>query len=207
MAGKKHEIQDLSFCSPTKAAKVEGVLTVLSPMKRVTFFDGRLADDSSSIRLVGFNAKKQEELARIQQSQQPVKIENCQIARSKYFDGFEVIVGSATTVTASSRKFSALDLTSSGRCMVSLKSLSDIDDYSLVDVTVKVINKESPLEVKSDLVKRDIIIADATGDARLTLWQDDIDKLDVGVCYNLEMLTVRSFNGTKYLPTKIELEL
>lgn len=40
--------------------------------------------------------------------------------------------------------------------------------------------------------------ADATGNARLTLWQDDVNKLDVGRSYKLEKLQVRTFNRSKY---------
>ena len=38
------------------------MLTQLLPMTQGRFFDGRLADDKTSLRLVGFDAKKLEEL-------------------------------------------------------------------------------------------------------------------------------------------------
>ena len=38
-------------------------------------------------------------------------------------------------------------------------------------------------EVKSDLWKQDIIVADATGTTKVTLWQDNMNKLDLESCY------------------------
>ena len=37
---------------PTKVAKLHGVLTSLSPMLSGKYFEGRIADDTSSIRIV-----------------------------------------------------------------------------------------------------------------------------------------------------------
>ena len=49
------------------------------------------------------------------------------------------------------------------------------------------------------MFKQDLDISDETGTARLTLWQDTIDKLIVGTSYSLQGLQVRSFNDKKYL--------
>ena len=70
---------DLSFlCSPAKSARVQGVLTQLSSMKAGKYFDGCLADSSStSIRIVGFDAKKQEQLAHIYEMKQSLVMKNC----------------------------------------------------------------------------------------------------------------------------------
>ena len=54
-------------------------------------------------------------------------------------------------------------------------------------------------EVKPGLYKQDIVISDATGSARLTVWQDQINILEQDKSYKLDNLTVRSYNGSKYL--------
>lgn len=46
---------------------------------------------------------------------------------------------------------------------------------------------------------QDILVADATATAKLTLWQDDIGKLEVNKTYELHNLVIKSFNGNKYL--------
>ena len=53
--------------------------------------------------------------------------------------------------------------------------------------------------IKPDLFKQDVSIADATGTARLTLWQEKIGSLEVGKCYKMEGFRICSVNNTKYL--------
>ena len=45
------------------------------------------------------------------------------------------------------------------------------------------------------------MVANKTAYIRLTLWQEDIDKLQNGNSYLLQNLIVKSFNGLKYLNT------
>lgn len=59
---------------------------------RGKYFYGRLADDKGSIRLVGFDLKKQQEMNKICESQQALCLENCQVSKSKFSDEMEVIV-------------------------------------------------------------------------------------------------------------------
>lgn len=51
------------------------------------------------------------------------------------------------------------------------------------------------MEVKPNLFKQDVTLSDSTGTIRLTLWQDDIDKLVLGKCYRM----VKSYKGEKYV--------
>ena len=53
--------------------------------------------------------------------------------------------------------------------------------------------------VKAELEKQDIAISDGTGTARLTLWQENIGKLEVDNLYEIKDLIVNSYNGAKYL--------
>ena len=64
---------------------------------------------------------------------------------------------------------------------------------------IKVLRISEKQEVKAELEKQDITISDATGTARLTLWQENIGKLDVDDSYEIKDLIVNSYNGTKYL--------
>ena len=52
------EVEKLEGCEPSAGTSklVHGLLTAVSPMKKGRFFDGRIADESSSMRLVGFDA-------------------------------------------------------------------------------------------------------------------------------------------------------
>ena len=51
----------------------------------------------------------------------------------------------------------------------------------------------------SEKVKQDIIIADQTGTARVTLWEDHVGALDEGRSYTLKNFVVRMYQSAKYL--------
>lgn len=98
------EYDELCLAStPSKSARVHGIVTQLSPMKSGKYFDGKLSDDTSSVRIVGFDKKKQRELVQLQN--EAVVIENCQIVKSKYSEEMEVLLSSATKFETSPKKF------------------------------------------------------------------------------------------------------
>ena len=55
------------------------------------------------------------------------------------------------------------------------------------------------MEIHPGLSKQDYIVGDSTGTAALTLWEDNIGQIDVGMSYRLSGVIVRSFNGKNYL--------
>lgn len=62
----------VSHMHVSKSAKIHGVMTSISPMKKskkdkTKYFDGKLSDGKSSARFVCFNAKMHERLCSIQQ--------------------------------------------------------------------------------------------------------------------------------------------
>jgi ssDNA-binding replication factor A large subunit len=84
---------------------------------------------------------------------------------------------------------------------VSLSEVENISDTKRIAVVVKVTKVADREEVKPGLFKQDLMIGDSTGYIRLTVWQEDIDKLHNGHSYLLHNLVVKSFNGSKYLGT------
>ena len=58
-----YEVEDLdTLDQPIPKAKVHGVITSLSPVKKgrtCSYFDGTLADGTSKIRVVGFSSSQQ----------------------------------------------------------------------------------------------------------------------------------------------------
>lgn len=149
------EFDDLSTASsPCKSAKVQGVVLQLSPMKG-KYFDGRLADDNASIRIVGFDSRKQQELSKIYEKQQPVILENCQLTKSKFTEEMEVVLTSGTKVTSSGKKFNVCSLTNATSTDISLDALETFQNYQVVCVTVRVTRKAEPVEIKPGLIKQD----------------------------------------------------
>ena len=47
-------------------------------------------------------------------------------------------------------------------------------------VSAKVLHVDQPIQVSANLTKQDVIIADATASAKITLWEDNLNTLDEG---------------------------
>ena len=152
------------------------------------------------MRLVGFDSKKQEQLASFHEDKQTVAIENCQLKKSKFSDEIEIIVTTATTFSKSPKKFNVpVNDTSSASSPTALDTIHKLQNFQNIIVQAKVLTVKEPLEVKPSLLKQDIIVADSTGTARLTVWQEDTNKISVGSSYVFDKVTVRSYDGAKYL--------
>ena len=71
---------NLACVEPSSHAKVEGVITALSPMKSVrgrtdcSYYDGEITDDVSSMRFCGFNAGVRRKLEEMYDSGEAVKL-------------------------------------------------------------------------------------------------------------------------------------
>ncbi|SMN02645.1 hypothetical protein SPONN_1545 [uncultured Candidatus Thioglobus sp.] len=197
-----------SLSSPMKSAKIHGIVTTLSPMKsgpKMSYFEGKLADDKASIRLVGFNKAQHHELEAHCKEGDMVTFENCQIQKSKYNDNMEVLLKQSSKVLSSPKKLlnDVLTTPSTSSHHITLDQLSSIPDYDLVDVKVKVTELGEKLEVTSNLYKQDVMISDSTDTSKLTLWQESINSLQLAESYQIENLVVKSYNDVKFLsPSK-----
>ena len=60
------------------------------------------------------------------------------------------------------------------------------------------------VEVTGGKKKQDLIVGDASGSCRCTLWEADIDRLEDEQCYRLKELMVKEFRGEKYLSSTKE---
>ena len=116
------EYNDIMSCSPSKSAKLQGVVTSLSPpmdSKSSKFFQGRLRDNNGSIRIVGFDKKIQDQLQQFQHQKEPIVIQNCQIVQSKYSDE---ILNKSTQFLKSAKKFNV----PFGSTLITLDKLSEV---------------------------------------------------------------------------------
>ncbi len=82
---------------------------------------------------------------------------------------------------------------------ITLSQLGGVQHNQRVSITTKALRFCEKLEVKPGLYKLDVILSKSTGMTRITLWQDDIEKLEVAKSYHIQNLVVRSYDGSKYL--------
>ena len=188
-----------AICSPTKFAKVHGVLTSVSPMRKSAsgcgYFDGRLSDGEKSLRIVGFDTKVQQKLMDFHSWKEPVALLNCEIKQGKYSSNLELHMRKTTELQKSPAKLDA-DVQPD---LIMLDELPQLDQYQTVSVNVKVLIVKIEEEVKRGLMKQDCTVGDTTGTATITLWEDNVGTLAEGESYMLSGVKVRSFKGQKYL--------
>ena len=195
--------------SPVANVTVHGAVTAVSPVKkgkRSIFFDGMLADHTARVRLFGFDSFQQRKLDELHQRRLPAEISDCEVKRSRYHEGFEVMLKNSSKIKESTREDLDVDRILENEpsaeypetAEITLEQLPDIQLFRKVQVCVKAIIVHDAVQL-SNKTKQDIIVADARSTAKLTLWEDHVGSLEEGRCYRLVDFVVRIWQGTKYL--------
>ena len=97
---------------------------------------------------------------------------------SRSGEEMEVVVFKCTKILPSPWKFNKEKIFESTNApRITLNEVSTYPEFSQATVTVKVMTVEEKVEVKSD---QDVIVADATGTTKVTLWQDNNEQIRLG---------------------------
>ena len=189
---------------PATNTTIHGAITALSPVKKgrnSIFFDGTLADDTSTIRLVGFAAAQQKKLEEYQQKKVAVELHNCEVKQSRHGEGYELMLKSRSSIRESPKKIDVSTLMvddEKSKNEITLEQLPEITLFQKVTVMVKIIKVNNTVHL-AEKVKQDIIIADKTATARVTLWENNVGAFEEGRSYLLKGFVVRVYQSTKYL--------
>ncbi len=196
---RKLEFDDMSKVEETDSASLHGAITFLSPMKESSngtqFFNGSITDGKDYPKIGWFQA------GRSRQNQGPYGQEQAdcllQIRMAKRGHNMEIMLKRSTSIGPSPKKLK-VDATCQDM-PISLSKLNTKNEYEKTSANVKVIKAKEPTVVKS-LGKRvqDIIVADATGTSRCTIWENDVGSLSEGKSYELKRF-IREFENKKYL--------
>ena len=196
--------KDQPLLSPSKITSVDehatvtGLLASLSPIKPSRYFDAELTDGESLIRLVGFDKAKQRQLQPFSEDKLPVTLKDCLIQRNKYNDNLEIVIKPYTKIEESQMKFEVHDLKTAGSPVISLSQLNDLHEHERVTVRVTIV-KVYDVQKVGTKTKQDVLVADTTGKATITLWEADINSLQEERSYQLSRLEIREFMGKKRL--------
>lgn len=85
--------------------------------------------------------------------------------------------------------------------MIVPEEFAHLTQFQCATVSAKAIRVEEPIEVTGGKMKQDVLVGDRSGTARLTIWESEIGKVDVGKSYRLCGMVVREYQGTKFLST------
>lgn len=207
-ASSNNHVLDVSEVSKSsEVASISGVVTSVSPMRKSkntsSFFDGNITDGHSSMRIFGFDSRVRKRLMEFEKSVSPVTLDNCKVKRSRINDTqLEVYVSPQTSISQSPKQYT-IDVDtiidhSIGK-VTALKDIADLDIYERVTVVGKISEVDEVVETKTGKEKQDAVIVDETGRATCTMWEDQVGKLEIGNSYKLKGMSIREYNGQKYL--------
>ena len=199
----------LSICPHAKGKwrkSIYGTLTSVSPMRKgrkQNYFEGTVSNGTSKLRLVGFVPKVQRELNDIFSNREPIEIENCQIKNSFRGDAMEILLKSDTMVHVTTRDMIPPPDVDFEECLgrndAFIKSAKKKYEFARVSIQAKTIRVGELETVRTGKQKQDVVIADPTDTITVTLWEENVGRLEVGKSYHLGNFIVREWGGTKYL--------
>ena len=189
---------------PMSSTSIHGAVVTLSPVKKgrkAMFFDGLLADESSQIRLVGFQGMQQRKLNDFHQRNVAVALENCQVKPAHQGEGYEVMLKTSTIIKESPKKLDVASLMAdiaTASKTVTLSSLEILDVFQKVTVNIKVVELKDEMQV-GGRVKRDVSVADESGTARVSVWEGNVNAMEKDQSYCLKNFMVREYQSTRFL--------
>ena len=202
MAKRKltEDCNSFSGADIAESANINGVLTSVSPKmkqgKRAKYFEGKLTDGEKQLRIVGFREGQRSTLAEYQKKNAPVTLLNCELKRDRQSEELEVLLKSSWHHRP--QKFEISDIAAIATSELKLEALGSRNTYDKDCLSAKVLRVQDPEKVSGGITKQDITIADVTSAGRLTLWEDDIGRMQKGKSYRLTNV-VCCFQMEKYL--------
>ncbi len=162
------------------------------------------------MRLVGFDAKQQSDIAALTATQSPVKAENCQIKLSRDDSTtFEIMFGSKTKVLPSLRK---IEFTSTpviqpesnfASDILTMDSVKSLDDGMLINFTATVTSIKPATAVSTGILQ-ELSVSDETASITLSAWEPFIGQFEPSCTYRSSPIQEREdvvVNAPKLLRT------
>lgn len=192
-------------------ANVYGIVLDLSPVKKssrnpqVQYFDGRITDGVKVARMVCFDSKKRALLDDAREKGTSIGLKKCKVKENR--GKYEIIASTATRIDVTDKEYIVDESLKAGRPLTlgSIDQMKDMVVNQQVTLKVKIIQVEVAVNINTNdgrmVRKQECVCADSSGSSRLVLWEIDIGKVEVGHCYELQDVTIRSFEEQKYLST------
>lgn len=148
---------------------------------------------------MGFRVEQQKKLDAFFRDRKSVTLSDCEIKSSRQGEKMEIILKSSTNILKSDSTVDADLIVDNFAVDIMLSGLEKMSNFDVVNVLCKVIVRKDVVTVASGKKKQDILIADLTGGARVTLWEENIDALEEQQSYHLKKFVVREYSCQKYL--------
>ena len=217
MKRKAYEDEELEpseiYCAKERVT-IRGVVTEVSPVKEsrknpnTKYFTGKISDGKKTMRAISFDPKLRNKLDDYCKTGTSLALTECEIKEDSAKAGFEIKLTRGTAASKLEKVYELpADLSSidpDTACKIRLEELQGLAVNQKVTVRAKVVEVRAPEEIKQkgtwrSLCKQDCVIADDSCTARVVLWQKNVGKLREDYCYDFKKLTVRVYDGLKFL--------
>ena len=225
MAGSKRSLEFDDVSSIKNEAQdvvVHGRILGLSPVKqskkneKIRYFNCELTDGKKTCRLVSFEPKVRNEFEQFMEAEEAVAVQNCDIKKSKFGPGYEVVLSQKSSVVSSPKRFKVdqVELEKSVGMLSKLMELTDIaaNMGNKVSVQGKILSAEKEVQSittadKRSYVKRDYVISDSSYACRMVMWEGLVNSIEIGKCYLITQVGVKAYNGEKYFSSTDQSEV
>ena len=204
MASKRgrepEEFDDVAYVvNASPNAKIHAVVMIVSPLKKgrtCSYFDGEISDGQAKMRVFGFDSGVRRKLLDYEGKEDAVMLSHCEVKRARQGDELEVLVTKFTKVEKSPKSF---DVSKGATCenVVEVSKVKELASFERVTVQEKAVRVDDSIDVSGGKRKQDILVADASGNVRLTVWEAEVGNVKEGASYRLGGLMVRDYRGMK----------
>ena len=188
---------------------VEGYIHNVSPIKTPAsgnrYFDFKIQERIDTTRVVCFHPDKQETLKQKEAAKSPVRIVSVSPQKRKYEpDTVEYKMGNKSKViNTTNMPFPWAEVGDNKPKEVSISNIFTSNPGDVVSLKATVVSKSDRETVYSHTMRKslhmcNIVLADATGAIRATVWESMIDQVSEGVSYEFNKFKINFFNH-KYL--------
>jgi ssDNA-binding replication factor A large subunit len=192
---KRRLFEDLSDIEPCTAG-IHCAIETLSPVKKsqkgVSYYHGVVTDGKNRVPIVGFDTGTQQKLSCFHLRNETVHLDNCLIKKKSQSDDFEILLNKATVVTPSPKKFDVSKVSVETAEDLKIGDLDTIEDGTKVTLKGVVVSL-APVRAVSTGRVQDVTIYDPSGSVNLSVWEENINKLEVGKHYKFCNVYVHSF--------------
>ena len=201
---RKRQLDSLDdLQEPISNASLHAAVVSVSPVKKgenAVYFDGKLTDGVKQVRLVGFSPNHQRTHSNYKQLKRSIQLDDCEIKLSRQSHAMEVILKKVTKITESSKEIDAPEVDIAEETMsTNLINLTNLQNFQKVVVRIKVLDVSDVVMVTGGKRKKDVVVADHSATSKVTLWEEDIDKLEEEQSHTLTNFVVREYNSLTYL--------
>ncbi|MCH9717743.1 MAG: hypothetical protein K0U52_11765 [Gammaproteobacteria bacterium] len=163
---------------------VESLSDLKTAKSGVPYFLGQVTDGSAKLKIVGFDEKFQSTLSTLTESKTPVKVERCQIKRSRN-DEYEIILNRSSNILPSPKKILFPEKTEKVHQVSSIAAINALEDGELINVTATV-TAIAPVRPVSTGLVQETTIADKSATISMSVWGSNVDQLQIGETYEFQ---------------------